>query len=271
VLDRSKNGGSTSAPPVVGDDGDCRPAVGHVVKPRYARRKVAEALTREPVHTIKQNELGANPIARADKFFTDHPAPKLSWWMRRRLRGLFTMSDVERITQERSAQFKLARDARFRLVCGAAPCRPRATPSATSTATHSQHVGAWWNRRGHRSGLDRHGHSKGVGDTVRMLRDASRTALLAGNVTTAAGVEFSPTAAPMHQSWPGGSSAPRASCRVAFPAHRALHCSRAAQEKRVAIVADAALPNRGYREGLTLAHGVICGGLFAGCPEAPDK
>src|SRR5947208_10535112 len=47
---------------------------GHVVKPRYSKRKVAEALTpRNQVHTIKQRELRANPIARADKFFTDHP------------------------------------------------------------------------------------------------------------------------------------------------------------------------------------------------------
>ena len=37
-----------------------------------------------------------------------------------RLRGLFTMSDIERITQERGAQFKPARDGKFRLVCGAA-------------------------------------------------------------------------------------------------------------------------------------------------------
>src|SRR5438552_10970295 len=46
----------------------------HVVKPRYAKRKVADALTpRAQVHTISQKELGRDPIARADKFFTDHP------------------------------------------------------------------------------------------------------------------------------------------------------------------------------------------------------
>src|SRR5436309_11274225 len=47
---------------------------GHVVKPRYAKRKIADALTpRSQVHTIDQKELGRDPIARADKFFTDHP------------------------------------------------------------------------------------------------------------------------------------------------------------------------------------------------------
>ena len=46
---------------------------GHVVKPRYAKRKVAEALTpRAQVHTINQKDLGKDPIASADKFFTKH-------------------------------------------------------------------------------------------------------------------------------------------------------------------------------------------------------
>src|SRR5438552_10389731 len=47
---------------------------GHVVKQRYATRKVAEALTpRAQVHTINKKELGRDAIARADKFFSDHP------------------------------------------------------------------------------------------------------------------------------------------------------------------------------------------------------
>src|SRR5438874_589210 len=47
---------------------------GHVVKPRYAKRKVADALTpRAQVHTVGKSELGQDPIARADKFFTEHP------------------------------------------------------------------------------------------------------------------------------------------------------------------------------------------------------
>ena len=85
--------------PVVGADGQLAGLLsGHVVKPRYARRKVAEAMTpRNQVHTIKQNELGANPIARADKFFTDHPGihKLLVVDEEDHLRGLFTMSDVE--------------------------------------------------------------------------------------------------------------------------------------------------------------------------------
>src|ERR1043166_5182853 len=96
---------------------------GHVVKQRYARRKVAEALTpRAQVHTIRQKEIDKDPIACADRFFTDHPGihKLLVVDDEDRLRGLFTMSDVERITQEKKAQFKPARDSRFRLLCGAA-------------------------------------------------------------------------------------------------------------------------------------------------------
>ena len=47
---------------------------GHVVKHRYAKRKVAEALTpRQQVHTVNKKELGRDPIAKADRFFTEHP------------------------------------------------------------------------------------------------------------------------------------------------------------------------------------------------------
>src|SRR5260221_102504 len=76
----------------------------HVVKQRYAKRKVADALTpRNQVHTISTKELGSNPIPRADKFFTDHPGihKLLVVDEKDRLQGLFTMSDVEKITQEK--------------------------------------------------------------------------------------------------------------------------------------------------------------------------
>ena len=86
---------------------------GHVVKPRYAKKKVSEALTpRSQVHTVKKKELGKDPIARADKFFTEHIGihKLLVVDDADHLHGLITMSDVERITLERKAQFKPARD-----------------------------------------------------------------------------------------------------------------------------------------------------------------
>src|SRR5438093_5336939 len=168
---------------------------GHVVKPRYAKRKVADALTPRPqVHTIHKKELGRDPIAKADKFFTEHPGihKLLVVDEQDHLHGLFTMSDIERITQERNAQFKPARDPQFRLVCGAAVSATRTAFGELDRNRILAHVGALVER-----GVDvvavstAHGHSQGVGDTVRMLRQAfPELPIIAGNVTSAAGVEF---------------------------------------------------------------------------------
>ena len=164
---------------------------GHVVKPRYAKRKVASALTpRSQVQTIGVKELGSNPIARADKFFNDHPGihKLLVVDEQDRLHGLFTMSDVERITQERAAQFKPARDSRFRLLCGASLSATRNAFGELDRARILTHVQALVER-----GVDvvavstAHGHTKGVGEAVRTIRDACPALpIIAGNVTSAA-------------------------------------------------------------------------------------
>jgi len=254
---------------------------GHVVKPRYAKRKVAEALTpRNQVHAIKQQELGTNPVARADKFFTDHPGihKLLVVDEEDRLRGLFTMSDVERITQERNAQFKPARDSRFRLLCGAAVSATRNAFGDLDRERILTHVQALAER-----GVDvvavstAHGYSKGVGETVKMLRDAlPRLPLIAGNVTSAAGVEYladcGANAIKVGQG-PGSICTTRIVAGVGIPQLTALHvCLRAAEQKGVTIIADGGITKSGdIVKALTLAHAVICGGLFAGCPEAPGQ
>ena len=254
---------------------------GHVVKPRYSKRKVAEALTpRNQVHAIKQQELGTNPVARADKFFTDHPGihKLLVVDEEDRLRGLFTMSDVERITQERNAQFKPARDSRFRLLCGAAVSATRNAFGDLDRERILTHVQALAER-----GVDvvavstAHGYSKGVGETVKMLRDAlPRLPLIAGNVTSAAGVEYladcGANAIKVGQG-PGSICTTRIVAGVGIPQLTALHvCLRAAEQKGVTIIADGGITKSGdIVKALTLAHAVICGGLFAGCPEAPGQ
>jgi IMP dehydrogenase len=243
---------------------------GHVVKHRYANRKVAEALTpRDQVQTVNKKELGSNPIARADRFFTDHPGihKLLVVDDKDRLRGLFTMSDVERITLERKEQFKPARDSHFRLICGAAVSATRNAFGELDRDRILKHVGAMVER-----GLDvvavstAHGFSKGVGETVRMIRSEFKgLPIIAGNVTSAAGVEFLADAGAnviKVGQGPGSICTTRVVAGVGIPQLTALYvCSRAAAKKRVNIIVKA----------LTLAQSVICGGLLAGCAEAPGQ
>ena len=252
---------------------------GHVVKPRYAQRKIAEALTpRAQVHTINQKELGKNPIARADKFFTEHPGihKLLVVDDKDNLRGLFTMSDVERITQERNAQFKPARDEHFRLVCGAAVSATRNAFGDLDRERILTHVGGLVERGADVVAVSTaHGHTKGVGDAVRMLRDAfPKLPIIAGNVTSAAGVEFladcGANAVKVGQG-PGSICTTRIVAGVGIPQLTALYvCSRAAAKKKVVLLADGGITKSGdIVKALTLSHAVICGGLFAGCHEAP--
>ncbi len=268
--------------PVVDDSGKLMGLLpGHVVKPRYAKRRVVEALTpRSQVQTIHEKELGSDPIARADRFFTDHPGihKLLVVDDADQLRGLFTMSDVERITQERNAQFRPARDSQFRLICGAAVSATRNAFGDLDRNRILTHIGGLVER-----GVDvvavstAHGFSKGVGDTVRMIRDAYPTLpIMAGNVTSAAGVEYlaerGATIIKVGQG-PGSICTTRVVAGVGIPQLTALYvCSRAAEKKNVSIIADGGITKSGdIVKALTLAQAVICGGIFAGCPEAPGK
>jgi IMP dehydrogenase len=252
---------------------------GHVVKPRYAKRKVIDSLTpRAEVKTINKKELGKDPISRADKFFTEHPGihKLLVVDDKDHLHGLFTMSDVERIIQERNAQFKPARDAHFRLVCGAAVSATRNAFGELDRTRILTHVGGLVER-----GVDAvavstaHGHTKGVGDTVRMLSDAfPDLPIIAGNVTTGEGVEFlascGASVIKVGQG-PGSICTTRIVAGVGIPQMTALYvCSRAAARKKVSILADGGITKSGdIVKALTLANAVICGGLLAGATEAP--
>lgn len=251
----------------------------HVVKPRYAKKKISEALTpRKQVHTISEKELGKDPIARADKFFTEHLGihKLLVVDDDDKLRALITLSDVERITQERRAQFKPARDANFHLICGAAVSATRNAFGELDRERILNHVGALVER-----GVDviavstAHGHTKGVGDTVKVLRDAfPKLPLIAGNVTSAAGVEFlancGANAIKIGQG-PGSICTTRIVAGVGIPQMTALYvCSRIAAKKKVSILADGGITKSGdIVKALTLSQAVICGGIFAGCNEAP--
>jgi IMP dehydrogenase len=242
---------------------------------------VAEVLTpRSQVHTISKKELGRDPITRADRFFGDHPGihKLLVVDEKDRLHGLFTMSDIERITQERKAQFKPARDANFHLVCGAAVSATRNAFGELDRGRIIEHVGAMVER-----GLDvvaistAHGHTKGVGATVKLVRGAfPKLPIIAGNVTSGAGVEFladcGANVIKVGQG-PGSICTTRLVAGVGIPQLTALYvCSRAAAGKGVTVIADGGITKSGdIVKALTLANAVLCGGLLAGCPESPGQ
>ena len=254
---------------------------GHVVKPRYAKRKVAEALTpRSQIHTIHKREIASDPITRADRFFTDHPGihKLLIVDDNDRLHGLFTMSDVERITQEKSAQLKPARDSEFRLLCGVAIATTRRADGSIDRDRVIGHVGALQERGADAIAVSTaHGHSRGVGDVVRMIREVfPKLAIVAGNVTSASGVEYLASCGAnviKVGQGPGSICTTRIVAGVGIPQLTALYvASRAAAKKGVTIVADGGISKSGdIVKALTLAHGVVCGGIFAGCPEAPGQ
>ncbi len=268
--------------PVVDGDGKLLGLLpGHCVRPRFKARGVAEAMIpRADVLTIREDELGGDPIAKADAFFTDHIGihKLLVVDGNDALRGLFTLSDIERITQERSLQTKPARDAKFRLVCGAALAAPRKADGALDRAAFLEHVDALVER-----GIDvvavstAHGHTVGVGEAVRAIRDAfPALPIIAGNVTSAAGVAFLAEAGAnciKVGQGPGSICTTRVVAGVGIPQLTALYvCSKAAEATGTTILADGGITKSGdIVKALTLAHGVICGSLLAGCPEAPGS
>ncbi|HEX7654277.1 MAG TPA: IMP dehydrogenase, partial [Verrucomicrobiae bacterium] len=174
--------------------------------------------------------------------------------------------------------FKPARDSQFRLICGAAVSATRNAFGELDRNRILGHVEALLER-----GIDcvavstAHGHSKGVGDTVKVLRDAfPKLSIIAGNVTSASGVEYladcGANVIKIGQG-PGSICTTRIVAGVGIPQMTALYvCSRAAAKKKVSILADGGITKSGdIVKALTLAQGVICGGILAGSTEAPGE
>jgi IMP dehydrogenase len=254
---------------------------GRVVKARYAERLVSEAMSpRDQVYTLTEKEITKDPIKVADEFFTKHMGihKLLVVDNEDRLRGLFTLSDIERIAAESHQSVKPARDSHFRLMCGAAISAHRTADGELDRDRILGHVSKLVEE-----GVDAvavstaHGFSKGVGDATRMLRsEFADLTLIAGNVTSAEGVEFLADAGANTikiGQGPGSICTTRIIAGVGIPQMTALYCASLAAKKRgVAILADGGITKSGDMvKALTLADGVMCGSLLAGCNEAPGQ
>jgi IMP dehydrogenase len=116
-----------------------------------------------------------------------------------------------------------------------------------------------------------------VGALVKLVRGAfPKLTLMAGNVTSAEGVEFladcGADAVKVGQG-PGAICTTRIVAGVGIPQLTALYvASTVAKRKRVRILADGGIAKSGdIVKALTLADAVICGSVLAGCREAPGE
>ena len=254
---------------------------GNVVKERYKAKKVAEVMTpRAQLMTETQRAAAKDPIKAADAFFNRHVGINKMLVVddADKLRGLITASDVERITAESKSRRKPARDAEFRLVVGAAlsPVRkPDGTLDRDRIVEHvsnlvAEHVDCV-------AVSTAHGHTAGVGEVVKLVRGAFKDlTIIAGNVTSSAGVSFlaaSGANAIKIGQGPGSICTTRIVAGVGIPQLTALYVSSAGAKKaNVKLIADGGITKSGdIVKALTLADAVICGGLLAGCREAPGE
>ncbi len=254
---------------------------GSIVKERYASLPVSKAMTkRADVFTVEQSRLGSDPIAVADAFFDKNFGVHKLLVVDGddKLKGLFTLSDIERISEERQSQLTNARDSKFRLLCGASIAIIRKPDGSIDFDCIISHVGSLVD-----AGLDvaavstAHGFTEGVGFVVKALRgEFPDLTLIGGNVTSASGVEFLAEAgvdAVKVGQGPGSICITRVVAGVGIPQLTALYvCSKAARRLGVRTIADGGITKSGDMvKALTLADAMICGGLLAGCPEAPGQ
>ena len=254
---------------------------GSTVRERYKGRTVAEAMTpRADILTIHEKSLQPDPIKAADAFFTEHVGihKMLVVDDNDHLRGLVTFSDIDRILTESKSRRKPARDHDFRLVVGAAiaPVRlPDGSLDREKIITHvsqlvDEHIDAV-------AVSTAHGHTAGVGEIVKLVRDAfPDLTIIAGNVTSASGVDYlgacGASAVKVGQG-PGSICTTRVVAGVGIPQLTALYvAAQGAKARGVKIIADGGITKSGdIVKALTLSDAVILGGLLAGCREAPGE
>ena len=254
---------------------------GNVLKERYKSKCVSEVMTpRTQLITEKKRAVAKDPIRAADRFFSANVGINKMLVVDDddHLRGLITASDVERITSESKSRRKPARDHDFRLLVGAALSPVRHPDGTLDRDRIIEHVGHLVAEHVDCVAVSTaHGHTSGVGDVVKLVRGAFKhLTIIAGNVTSGGGVQFladcGADAIKIGQG-PGSICTTRIVAGVGIPQLTALYVAGSAAKKAgVKIIADGGITKSGdIVKALTLADAVICGGLLAGCREAPGE
>ncbi len=252
-----------------------------VVKARYGHIKVADAMTpASEVYTVKEEEIKPNPIEIADRFFSNHMGINKLLVVDDdlRLKGLVSISDIERIISEEQSVLKPARDSDFRLLVGAAISTLWKKDGSLDKDSIVEHVANLVAEKVDAIAVSAaHGHSSGIGEVVKLLRSEFKDlTIIAGNVTSAGGVEFladcGADAIKVGQG-PGSICTTRMVAGVGIPQLSALYvASKGAARKGVRIIADGGITKSGdIVKALTLSNAVIAGGLLAGSREAPGE
>ena len=266
--------------PVTDENGTLAGLLGsRVVKARYSHIKVAEAMDHvSKVLTLNEAVVNPNPIDVADKFFSEHLGINKLLVVddANRLKGLVSISDIERIMSESQSVLKPARDSDFRLLVGAAISTVWKEDGTLDRDAIVEHVNNLCNERVDAIAVSAaHGHTKSIGDVVSLLRSEFKDlTILAGNVTSGNGVEYlaerGADAIKVGQG-PGSICTTRVVAGVGIPQLSALfNASKGAAKKGVRIIADGGITKSGdIVKAMTLADSVMLGGLLAGSREAP--
>lgn len=268
--------------PVVDESGKLMGLLsGSVVRQRYLNTDVIRAMTpRQRLLTLNEKNLNGDPISAADEFFDENIGIHKILVIddQDHLKGLFTLSDIEQITAEKNSLLKPSRDSNFRLCVGAAVSAIRHSDGAIDRDATLEHIQNLVDENVDAIAVSSaHAHTLGMGQVVKLLRGSfPDLTIIAGNVTSAAGVEFlagcGANAVKVGQG-PGSICTTRIVAGVGIPQLTAVHvCSREAKKLGVSIIADGGITKSGDMvKALTMADAVMLGSLLAGCRESPGE
>jgi IMP dehydrogenase len=203
-------------------------------------------------------------LAEAEEILHRHKIEKLPVVdLERRLKGLITVKDIQKKIQHPNA----TKDERGRLRVGAAVgVGPDALERAEALVDAGADVLV----------VDTaHGHSAGVLDVVRRIKERRSIELVAGNVATgeatAALIDAGADAVKIGVG-PGSICTTRVVAGVGVPQVTAVHdCARVAAEQGAALIADGGLTSSGdiAKAIAAGADAVMLGSMLAGTDEAP--
>ncbi len=226
-------------------------------------KKVSEVMTSENLVTAKEG----TSIEEAKAILAKHKIEKLPLVDKDfNLKGLITIKDIEKAVKFPNA----AKDASGRLLCGAAVGVTKDMMIRVDALVKA-HVDVIT--------IDTaHGHSKGVIDAVREVKEKyPELQVIAGNIATAEGtralIEAGADCVKVGIG-PGSICTTRVVAGVGVPQLTAvMDCVEEAEKSGVPVIADGGIKYSGDIVKALAAGAKVCmmGSMFAGCAEAPGE